>query len=87
MAPKKSWQRRDMTAVQYKQTLTALGINVAQAGRFLGVSERTSHRYIRSETPIPEAHALLLRAMVELGAEPEVPPWESERRVVARRAA
>ncbi len=81
MSPRKtSWQIRKMTADEYEAMIGRLGMNVAQAGRFLGISERTSHRYIRGEAEIPIAHALLLRAMWHFRAEPEVPPWVSDRR-------
>jgi len=82
VAPKHNWQsERGMTAIEYKATLKELGLNIAQAGRYLGISERTSHRYIRSETPVPEAHALLLRALVHTRTKPLVPEWVSDRLV------
>ena len=55
------WQKeRVMTAKQYRKTIEALALNVAQAGRFIGVSERTSHRYIRGERPVPALDDLRL---------------------------
>ena len=80
------WQKeRVMTAKQYRKTIEALALNVAQAGRFIGVSERTSHRYIRGERPVPAAHAMLLRAALTLvdcgmGLPLAVPKWEREGR-------
>jgi len=70
-----------MTAKEYIQILKELNMNIAQAARYLGVGERTSHRYKRAETPIPEAHVLLLRAMREFNVKPEVPVWISDRKV------
>ena len=82
MAPKYNWQLdRQMTAKEYIQILKELNMNIAQAARYLGVGERTSHRYKRAETPIPEAHVLLLRAMREFNVKPEVPVWISDRKV------
>ena len=56
-----------------------LGIDQAKCARFLGISERTTRRYIRGEIPIPPAHALLLRAMVRLRAKPVVPAWNGNK--------
>ena len=82
MAPKYNWQTdRQMTAKEYIQILKDLDMNTAQAARYLGVGERTSHRYKRAETPIPEAHVLLLRCLREHGVKPEVPAWVSDRLV------
>lgn len=79
----KNWQIRTMSPAQYKRAIEQLGLNKAQAGRFLGVSTRTSHRYFDGDTVIPPAHAMLLRVMVELGdapivprQAPIVPPWQ-----------
>jgi plasmid maintenance system antidote protein VapI len=88
MPPKANWQaERTMTPVQYRVILAELGMNVAQAGRYLGVSERTSHRYVRGETEIPPATVLLLRAMRAYGIEPLVPVWVSDRRDAPRARA
>ena len=81
MVRKHDWQAdRVMTPAQYRAVLGALGLNIAQAGRYLGVSERTSHRYVRGETNIPEAHALLLRSLHAGRIKPLVPEWVSDRR-------
>ena len=77
------WQNRTMTPHQYAWAIKTLGLNKAQAGRFLGVSERTAHRYHDGDTAIPAAHSLLLRAMINYGEPPEVPPYKGIR---ARRA-
>jgi len=82
VAPRYNWQTdRQMTAKEYIAILKELNMNIAQAARYLGVGERTSHRYKRAETPIPEAHVLLLRAMREYNVKPEVPVWVSDRKV------
>ena len=82
MTPKYNWQaHRKMTAKEYIDILKDLDMNIAQAARYLGVGERTSHRYKRAETPIPEAHVLLLRCLRAYKIKPEVPVWVSDRLV------
>jgi len=82
VAPKYDWQTdRTMTAKQYRAAIGELGMNIAQSARYLGVGERTGHRYVRGETNIPEAHALLLRSLLATGTKPLVPEWISDRLV------
>jgi len=72
-----NWQtERSMTPTQYKRIIKALGMTQGGAGRFLGVSVRTAHRYCSGEAEIPTSVALLLRAMVHHGEEPAVPQWK-----------
>jgi hypothetical protein len=69
-----SWQHeRSMTPRQYEHTIELLGLSQNAAGRFLGVSERTSRRYVAGETMIPAAHVLLLNAMLAHSEKPVVP--------------
>ena len=71
-----SWQKqRDMTPGQYKHAIKMLGMTQAGSGRFLGVSERTAHRYVSGDAVVPDSTALLLRSMIYHGEEPEVPEW------------
>jgi hypothetical protein len=71
-----NWQHeRSMTPEQYAHTIAQLGLSQLAAGRFLGVSGRTSRRYIMGEAEIPAAHALLLRAMLRHRERPAVPRW------------
>ena len=78
---KTNWQtERTMTPVQYRAALKDLDMNVAQAARYLGVGERTSHRYIRGETSIPVSVVLLLRALKAMQVKPLVPVWISDRK-------
>jgi len=78
---KTNWQtERTMTPVQYRAALKDLDMNVAQAARYLGVGERTSHRYIRGETSIPVSVVLLLRALKAMNTRPLVPVWISDRK-------
>jgi transcriptional regulator with XRE-family HTH domain len=74
-----NWQyERTMTPEQYVIAFRLLGLDQAKAARVLGISERTSRRYVRGETEIPPAHALLLRAMLRYRVTPLVPDWQPE---------
>lgn len=71
-----SWQyERTMTAEQYNLALQVLGLSQLAAGRWLGVSPRTSRRYATGEALIPPAHALLLRGAIRHKWKLVVPPW------------
>ena len=73
-----SWQIRTMSPRDFKYAIDILGLDQAKTARVLGISERTTRRYIRGETVIPPAHALLLRAMVRFNVKPVVPAWNAE---------
>jgi plasmid maintenance system antidote protein VapI len=74
-----NWQyQRTMTPGQFVIVLDTLGLYQAEVARVLGISERTARRYVRGETIIPAAHALLLRAMVRYKVTPVVPAWSAE---------
>jgi len=71
-----NWQHeRSMTPRQYAHTLELLGLSQLAAGRYLGVSGRTSRRYCTGDAAIPPAHALLLRALLHHRERPVVPAW------------
>ena len=70
---------RRMNALQYREIIDALGLSQADAGRFLGVSVRTSARYATGTTEIPEGYALLLRVCLRAGISPVVPNWRRRR--------
>jgi len=71
-----SWQnQREMTAKQYKAIIKMLGMTQAGSGRFLGVSERTAHRYVSGDATVPASTALLLRSLIHHGEVPVVPEW------------
>jgi hypothetical protein len=71
------WQKdRTMTGRQYKLIIKALGLNQAAAGRYTGVSARTSRRYITGHAEVPTSTALLLRSLVAHGETPVVPKWK-----------
>jgi len=73
---KKIWDLdRAMSAGQYKRILADLELSKAAASRVLGCSQRTSSRYWYGKTPIPPAHAMLLRAFRDSGMFPAVPKW------------
>ena len=71
-----SWQNRIMSPVDYRRAIHALQLNKAQAGRFLGISVCTAHRYWDGDAKVPAAHALLLRSMIHHNDLPLVPPYE-----------
>jgi plasmid maintenance system antidote protein VapI len=61
-----NWQyERTMTPVEYGVFLELLGLSQLAAGRWLGVSPRTSRRYITGNATIPPAQVLLLRAALQ----------------------
>lgn len=60
-----------MTPTQYANAIERLGLSQRAAGRFLGVGERTSRRWISGESAVPESVAKLLRLMVKLKLDPE----------------
>lgn len=73
-----SWQNeRSMTPLQYKRTIKSLGMSMAAAGRFLGVSPRTAVRLGSGDATVPASTALLLRSMIYHGDEPVVPKWKN----------
>ena len=76
-AEKKLWDLdRNMSAGQYKRILADLELSRAAAARLLGCAERTSTRYAHGVTPVPPAHAMLLRAFRDSGMFPVVPSWQ-----------
>ena len=74
-----SWQdEREMSRKQYREAIAQLGLSQAAAGRYLGISERTAHRYVSGDAEIPASSALLLRSLIHHGEEPVVPKWSGE---------
>jgi hypothetical protein len=63
-----------MSPSEFERTLAALGLSKAGAGRWLGISERTVHRYVDGDAEVPVSTVFLLRLMVEQGRLPKVPP-------------
>lgn len=60
-----------MTPKQYADAIERLGLSQRGAGRFLGVDERTSRKWVAGDARIPESAAKLLRLMVRLKIKPE----------------
>lgn len=60
----------NMTPKQYAEAIDKLGLSQRSAGKFLGVDERTSRRWVLGESAIPESVAKLLRLMVRLKIAP-----------------
>ena len=60
-----------MTPKQYAEAIARLGLSQRAAGRFLGVDERTSRKWIAGGARIPESAAMLLRLMIRLKIKPE----------------
>jgi len=55
-----------VTPKQYADAIERLGLSQRGAGKFLGVDERTSRKWIAGDARIPESAAKLLRLMVRL---------------------
>ncbi len=73
------WQlERAMSAQQYAEILKDLGLSIAACARYLGISTTTAARYKRGTATVPEAHAMLLRAVRDLGVQLVVPPWKAD---------
>jgi DNA-binding transcriptional regulator YiaG len=60
-----------MTPAQYAFAISRLGLSQRAAGKFLGVDERTSRKWIAGHSRIPEAVGKLLRLMVRLKLQPQ----------------
>jgi plasmid maintenance system antidote protein VapI len=60
-----------MPPKQYAEAIERLGLSQRGAGKFLGVDERTSRKWIAGDARIPESVAMLLRLMVRLKIKPD----------------
>jgi DNA-binding transcriptional regulator YiaG len=60
-----------MTPNQYAEAIERLGLSQRGAGRFLGVDERTSRKWIAGDARIPNSVAKLLRLMIERELTPD----------------
>jgi hypothetical protein len=77
------WQNeRTMSPGAYKRAIAQLGMNTAQAGRWLGIGLRTAYRYRDGESEIPPAHVLLIRAALAYRIRPIVPKRQPPREPV-----
>jgi len=71
-----SWQdEREMSRKQYREAIAQLGLSQAAAGRYLGISERTAHRYVSGDAAVRTSDALLLRSLIHHNEVPVVPAW------------
>lgn len=59
-----------MTAEEYRDAITAMGMTQHEAASFLGVSIRTAHGYANAQ-PVPLYMAKLLRLCVKMKLKPE----------------
>jgi DNA-binding transcriptional regulator YiaG len=66
-----------MTPTQYASAIEQLGLSQRAAGKFLGVDERTSRKWIAGDSRIPHAVALLLRLMIAKRIKPENYPTKA----------
>ena len=64
---------RAMSPREFERTLKALGLSKAAAGRWLGISERTVHRYADGDAEVPVSTVFLLRWMHDAGVIPKAP--------------
>ena len=64
---------RAISPAGFERLIDALGLSKAAAGRFLGISERTIHRYVDGEAEVPVSTVLLLRWMMAEGIAPKAP--------------
>ena len=55
-----------ISPAEYERLLAALGLNQSSGARFLGVSDRTSRRYVAGEAEVPAAAVKLLRLMLHM---------------------
>ena len=72
-----------MSPREFERTLKALGLSKAAAGRWLGISERTVHRYADGDAEVPVSTVFLLRLVLEQGHWPKVPKRPRLQQVVA----
>lgn len=60
-----------MTPTQFADAIARLGLSQRGAGKFLGVDERTSRKWIAGDARIPKAVGKLLRIMMRLKLNPQ----------------
>ncbi len=60
-----------MTPTQYAAAIARLGLSQRAAGRFLGIDERQSRRWIAGQARIQRASDKLLRLMIKLKLSPD----------------
>jgi hypothetical protein len=78
---------RGMSPAEFARTIKSLGLSKAAAGRYLGVSERTLHRYVDGEAEVPVSTVFWLRWLLEAGIKPKVPRRSRRLAVVGQHGA
>jgi hypothetical protein len=63
-----------MDSSEYRAALKAMNLSQVRAGRWLGISGRTSQAYALGERPIPHVVALCIRTHIKQGW--VAPQWE-----------
>jgi hypothetical protein len=63
-----------MDAIEYRAALKSMHLSQVRAGRWLGISGRTSQAYALGERPIPQVVALCIRKHLKHGW--YAYPWE-----------
>jgi len=66
--------QRSISPRAYRGLVASLGMSVAGAGRYLGVSQRTGRRFVEGVTDVPASCVLLLRLLDAHNIRPVVPP-------------
>ena len=77
------WTNRSMSPRESERSALALTRSRAAYGRFLGVSERTMHRYLDGSANIPVAVILLTRWLLAEGISPAPPQRKRKPAMVA----
>jgi Helix-turn-helix domain len=70
-----------MGRVQFRRLLDKAGLTQVEAGRLIGVTDRTMRRYVSGATPVPRVVVYALLYVIHLQNELERAPVES---VIAR---
>ena len=70
-----------MGRVQFRRLLDKAGLTQVEAGRLIGVTDRTMRRYVSGATPVPRVVVYALLYVIHLQNELERQPVES---VIAR---
>jgi hypothetical protein len=60
-----------VTSDEYRAAIEAIGVNIDQSGRMLGISRRHAHRFATGESPVPPIVERFLEVMqrFEIGYE------------------
>jgi hypothetical protein len=56
-------RRPTVTSDEYRAAIEAIGVNIDQSGRMLGISRRHAHRFATGESPVPPIVERFLEVM------------------------